>query len=101
MEVFWSEDFRVSKKEKDEFRSFLNAISKRILQGRARYGKPEARKKYHTRLKMEVKAYSKTGNIEHLYNIANYCFLESIEPEHPKSGLNAFVNSVTRGKVKD
>lgn len=100
MEVFWSEAFGIPGGEKRDFQQFLNAMSKRILQGRSRYGKPWARKKYHTRLKLEVQAYDRTGNIEHLYNIANYCFLESIEPEHPKSGLNAFVGSVTRGRVK-
>jgi hypothetical protein len=72
----------------------------RLAFGHYRYGEPKKSKKYFTRLKLELKEYDKTGNGEHLLNIANYCALEYIEPEHSKFHHNAFVDSVTRGKVK-
>lgn len=71
----------------------------RIDVGHLRYGVPERRKRYMTRLKLEVKAYIKTGNIEHLFNAANYCALESMTPEHKNFHENIYVDSVTRGKV--
>jgi len=52
-----------------------------------------------TRMKLEVTAYRKSGNREHLLNIANYAWLESQAPENPKFHWDNTVDSVTRGKV--
>ena len=82
------------------FARFLQKMANRICVGHIQYGPPNRAKRYLTRLKSEVRAYQKTGNVEYLYNIANYAFLESIAPEHEKHHENNFVPSVTRGKVK-
>ena len=96
MEVFWSEKFKIPTAMRDHYNLFMNAMSKRILQGHARYGLPDAEKKYATRMQKEVLAYLYTGNAEHLYNIANYAWLESLRPQHKKFHFDATVNSVTR-----
>lgn len=74
-------------------------MSKRIIQGHTRYGAPVVTKKYMKRLELELQAYKKSGNMEHLYNAANYCFLESYAPQNPKFMFAADIDSVTRGKV--
>jgi len=51
-----------------------------------------------SRMREEVKAYVKSGNQEQLINIANYCWLETVAPEHPKSNFDPSVESVTRKK---
>lgn len=78
---------------------FLQAQINRLIQGAARYGWPAKKKKYMTRLSMELEAYIKTGNAEHLFNIANYALLEAYSPEHKKHNYNNSVDSVTRGKI--
>ncbi len=80
-------------------RSFMQAMIYRIIQGHYRYGEPNKRKKYLTRLKMELEAYEKEGNAEHLINVANYCFLELEAPENRKIHFDNTVKSVTRGIV--
>lgn len=97
MEVFWSEKLKVPNRA--EFCNFLNMMSKRIAQGHARYGPPKADKMYIKRLKMELKEYTKTGNLEHLVNCSNYCWLESVAPSNPRFHHDSTVDSVTRGKV--
>ena len=83
-----------------EFRAFLQAQVNRRCVGALRYSdKPNARQKYMKRLDLEWKAYKKTGNIEHLANVAVYAFLESAAPQHPKSHWDPTVESATRGKV--
>ena len=52
-----------------------------------------------TGLVTEVKAYRKSGNVEHLYNAANYCVLESLAPEHKNFHFNEYEESATRGKI--
>lgn len=79
-----------------QFGCFLQAMMDRFVQGHFRYGAPHRRKKYLTRLKKELEAYDETGNVEHLMNIANYCYLESECPEHPKSNFDAYAASATR-----
>jgi|SRR5580658_213976 hypothetical protein len=79
--------------------SFVAQCRARLHVGQYRYGSPDRSAQYHRRLLLEVKAYNKTGNAEHLYNIANYCLLESIAPGHPKHHINPLVESVTRGKL--
>lgn len=97
MEVFWSEKLRLP--FKIEFNTFLNQMSKRIAQGAARYGNPKPEKQYIKKLKLELSAYRKTGNHEHLINIANYAWLESVAPAHKRYHFDSGVDSATRGKV--
>lgn len=83
------------------FASFLQGMVSRLIVGDFRYGLPKKQSKYWTRLKIEVKAYGSTGNQEHLYNIANYCALEYVAPEHQRSHCDrsTHVPSVTRDKL--
>lgn len=97
IELFWSK--KLAQTVKEPFKNFTQKQANRLMQGDARYGPPNKDKKYFTRLTLEVKAYKKTGNAEHLINIANYCILEYIAPEHLKFHFDATVDSVTRGKV--
>lgn len=80
-------------------KEFMQKQANRLQQGHVRYGKPNRRKKYMTRMGKELKAYKKTGNAEHLLNIANYCWLENQKPEHENFHFDATVDSVTRGKA--
>lgn len=82
-----------------EFEQFIPKLITRLVVGHFRYGKPKRNKKYLTSLKLELEAYEETGNQEHLFNIANYCILESMKPEHEDFHFKANVRSVTRGKV--
>ncbi len=75
---------------------FVQKMANRILQGYTRYGGPDKSQKYMTRLRLELRAYKKTGNMEHLYNIANYAHLESIAPENKKFHYDDKADSVTR-----
>ncbi len=99
VEIFWSRKLELAKRTEQGFKSFIQGMANRIAQGHARYGHPKVEKKYLTRLKLEVKAYQKSGNQEHLINVANYCFLESLEPEHKKSHFDSSIDSATRGKL--
>jgi hypothetical protein len=72
----------------------------RLVVGEARYGPWSKKRKAVTRLTKELAAYKKTGNAEHLFNIANYCVLEYIDPEHPKHHFDPTVDSVTRNETK-
>lgn len=98
MEIFWTAKIKMP--NESAFKDFLNGMSKRIIQGHCRYGAPKKEKKYMTRLKLEVSAYSKSGNAEHLYNIANYCHLEMYAPEHKRFHFDSTVGSATRGRIK-
>jgi len=82
----------------ESFRHFAQMMVNRVIVGDLRYGKPVAEKRYLTRLKAELKRYGKTGNQEHLVNIANYCWLEKNWPEHKKAHHDDKVGSVTRGR---
>lgn len=82
------------------YRMWLQAMASRRWVGELRYEKgrgPIRRQKYLTRLKREVEAYEKTGNVEHLINVANYAFLENEKPERPGGcHWDAMVESVAR-----
>lgn len=78
------------------FQAFSQKMANRLLQGHTRYGLPHKNKKYWTRLKLELAAYNRTGNAEHLINVANYCVLECEAPEHPKHHFNPLAISATR-----
>jgi hypothetical protein len=81
-----------------QFAHFAQRMANRLVVGTIRYDLPDRRKRYLTRLELEVKAYKRTGNAEHLYNAANYCVLESVAPQHPRFHHDGSAPSVTRGK---
>jgi hypothetical protein len=81
------------------FKDFTQKMANRLLVGFIRYGPPKVEKHYMTRMIMEVKAYKRTGNVEHLYNVANYALLEICAPEHPRHHFDGSVDSATRGKM--
>src|ERR1700741_3581828 len=96
LEIWWSDKLRV---EYDKFIEFIQLMANRYQVGDARDGMPAYSKSYLTRLKKELRAYEKGGNVEHLINAANYCILENIAPENELHHFNPLVGSVTRGKA--
>ena len=78
-------------------------MANRLIMGNYRYDKgyPIKRAKFLTRLKLEIEEYEKSGNQEHLINIANYAFLEMEAPEHKNSHFKEVDFSVTRSKIGD
>lgn len=78
------------------FREFLQMLVNRRALGQLRYGTPNKKQKYLSRLRKELEAYSSTGNQEHLLNIAVYCGLEIQCPEHPNSYIDVTADSATR-----
>lgn len=89
----------ISQAELDEFKWFLQAVVHRKYQGGARYGKIQRRQKYMTRLSKELRAYRRDGNLEQLFNIAVYAFLESYAPENKNFHFDPTVDSVTRKEM--
>lgn len=71
-------------------------MANRLAVGEFRYGSPNRRQKYMSRLEKELEAYKESGNREQLINIANYAILESIAPEHPQAHFDNTVASATR-----
>lgn len=65
------------------FARFLQQMANRIMVGQARYGDPSEEAGYLRRLKRELRAYERTGNMEHLINVANWAYLESVCPTDP------------------
>jgi hypothetical protein len=78
------------------FGLFIQRQADRIQVGEIRYGVPKRRQRYMSRMQVEMDAYKKTGNMEHLLNIANYCWLESEKPENARFYFDQKVDSVTR-----
>ena len=97
LELWTSDKLRI---DHQSVKAFMQQMINRLEQGQARYGKPRIENGYLTRLGLELKAYRRTGNQEHLINIANYCWLERGWPEHKKAHLDVGVGSVTRGRGK-
>lgn len=95
----WVRDLKPHWKTVYEFEIFIHKMAARIQVGEFRYGIPNKRKNYMTRIFMEFEAYRKSGNSEHLLNIANYCILETIAPENKKHHSDNTVDSVTRGRI--
>lgn len=94
--IFWSDRIKTGKR-REHFPQFVQRMANRLMQGSARYGTEVRREhRYLTRMTVELKAYKRTGNAEHLHNIANYCVLESIAPEHARFHFDAGVESVAR-----
>lgn len=77
---------------------FLKMAVSRYIVGHYRYGAANVERKYAARMRVEYNAYLKTGNKEHLVNIAVYALLEFWWPMNPKAHFNPHVDSVTRGK---
>lgn len=97
MNIYWTEKIKIDIEK--QFHWFVQQMAFRIIQGYHRYGPVNKKKKYLTRLKMEIKKYEETGNCEHLLNACVYGVLESAEPENRKYHYDNTVESVTRGKV--
>jgi hypothetical protein len=81
------------------FKMFAQSMLNRLVVGGLRYGSPKKSQKYMSRMIKEVEAYKRSGNAEQLLNIANYCVLEWIAPEHSKHHFNPNVKSATREEV--
>ncbi len=99
IEIFWTDRIKCTPPKPERFAEFAQRMANRLAFGEARYGAADARQKYLTRLKLEIKAYERTGNVEHLYNVANYAVLETIAPENRKFRFDGTVGSATRGRV--
>lgn len=97
MDIFFSQKLKLPNEK--AFNGFIQEMANRIAQGYCRYGPPKASRNYLDRMKLEMKAYEKTGNREHLRNIANYCHLEDYAPQHKKSHFDSTVKSVTRERI--
>lgn len=79
---------------------FLQQVADRFVQGGLRYGPPHRGRMYLSRLKKELAKYEEKGNAEFLLNVATYCCLEMIAPEHLLHHHNPFVESATRDKLE-
>lgn len=99
LQVWWTKKANIPCAEKVSFERFLNKMSRRIVAGHHQYGLPNKRKRYMTRMELELKEYKRTGNVEHLVNIANYAWLENEAPENKNFHFDNTVDSVTRGKI--
>lgn len=97
MEIYWSKKLKLLNEK--SFLDFVQKMANRIMQGYCRYGNPSKDKKYFTRLLLEAKEYKKTGNAEHLINIANYAHLECFAPENKEFHFDNTVDSATRKRV--
>lgn len=82
-----------------DFRAFFQQVLNRAGVGNVRYGEIDTRKRYMTRIGKELRAYRRTGNVEHLLNIAVYAWLESVRPEHRKQHWDATAESATRAEM--
>lgn len=102
MEIYWPESISVQFHYRTELKAFIQSIANRAAQGSLRYPGPASKKKkYLTRLKIELREYERTGNFEQLLNLAVYCFLESLAPENPKFHFDNTVDSVTRNIMEE
>lgn len=83
------------------FGVFVQRMANRLIVGLYRYnsGAPLHRFRFLTRLKLELAAYERTGNQEHLINVANYAHLEMEAPEHPTAHFKEVDFSVTRDQL--
>lgn len=81
LSIYWSDKLGAPHKK---FQAFVQEMANRINFGHARHGFPNPEADYWHCMEREVEAYHRTGNKEHLYNIANFCELECRVPSHPK-----------------
>lgn len=97
--IWTSDKLKLDKEVTTKFIGFLQMMANRRGFGAARYGdRPASTQKYLSRLKKELRAYEKEGNMEQLLNIGVYCFLESFAPENKKFHFDPYRESVTRTK---
>jgi hypothetical protein len=101
VELWWSDK---CPRDVKPFAQFFQKQLNRLVVGYFRYeakGAPASseKPKFAKRARMELSAYAKTGNTEHLINAANYCSLEYGRPSHARAHFDANVESATRGKV--
>lgn len=95
--IFTSDKLKLDPEVTEKFIGFIQMMANRHGFGAARYGDhPIATQKYLSRLKMELKAYQREGNMEQLLNVAVYAFLESFAPENKKFHFDPYRESVTR-----
>lgn len=83
-------------------KQFLQEVVDALAVGALRYekmGLPCSRKRYMTRMRLELEHYEKTGNRMQLINLFAYTFLESYAPENKRFHFDNTVDSVTREKV--
>jgi len=73
LDIFLPDSIKFEKKVTIAFKDFLQKMANRRAVGACRYGDMSKAGKYFSRLEIEVKAYKKTGNAEHLYNIFKLC----------------------------
>lgn len=78
------------------FSDFIQSMANRIGFGSVRYDPPSSDQQYMHLIQKEFRAYKRTGNCEHLYNIANYCYLETVAPGNKKFHFKADVKSIRR-----
>lgn len=82
---------------------FIQKMLNRVASGFFRYGSQTRTqgepKQWIKRARLELKAYEKTGNAEHLVNVSNYMMCEWISPEHPKHHFKHETISATRGRL--
>lgn len=99
--IWCSDKFRTDWKY---FIEFVQHQANRLAVGYAQYeikqGGPSRENCYMWRLGEELRAYRRTGNREHLLNIANYAWLESQAPENKKFHWDNSVDSVTREELR-
>ena len=80
-----------------EWEHFLQLLVNRRVVGGLRYPDPPRKsRRYMSRMRQELRAYARTGNFEHLLNIAVYTFLESVAPENKQFFFDNTVESATR-----
>jgi hypothetical protein len=94
LQVYWPQKVKLPNRQ--EINDFLDAMVKRLAVGHTQYGPPKAEETYMSRMETELRSYKRTGNKEHLFNIANYAILESIAPQHPKHHWDSHIESATR-----
>jgi hypothetical protein len=70
----------------------------RLLIGGLRYGPASKMQFYYKRAMLELKAYERTHNVEHLYNVSNYGFLELQAPSFDDTHHTKDARSATRDK---
>lgn len=78
------------------FGRMIQLMADRLYVGEVRYGHLRGARSYMQRLELEVGKYRETGNLEHLLNAANYCFLEFEHPSAAEAYLDETAESVTR-----
>lgn len=101
MNIYFPASIQVSAHELALFKSFLQGMAARWAVGGLRYGTPNSKAKYRSWIDKELKAYDRTGNMEHLVNVAVYAYLEVEAPSHPKFHWDPAAKSATRKEKRE